>query len=146
MQTKRQIQMGLFSSDDDIVCTDARGLLVSFSEETGRPVFIEAEGKWLMSIDGVAWVEQAGSVMGLDSENDIEVFKAGDLNAWLVTAVMDESFPSFVGNAVMAEVFVVEIVGTNTVKLVTENLVNGISGPFFFNWSVDGWTRIEEGS
>jgi hypothetical protein len=137
---KHQIQLDLFSSADDRVCTDERGLLVAFSEEISKPLFIESEGLWLMSIDGVAWVQAEGSEMGLSSGGEIEVFKAGNLNAWLVTEIMKESFPSMIGMSYMDKVFKAEIAGFNTLKISLGGF-NGQEGEVCFELTVDGWIR-----
>ena len=137
-----QIQMGLFSSADDTVCTDNRGLLVAFCEELGKPVFIPSEGLWFMSLDATSWVQAKGSPMGLSSDSEVEVHSS-DMDTWLRTAVMESAFPSMVGNAIMNGVLKVEVVGSHTVSVIASSLTEGDASELFFNWSVDGWTRIE---
>jgi hypothetical protein len=142
---KLQVQRGLFSSDDDVVCTDDRDLLVAFSEELGKPLFIPSEGLWFMSIDKEAWVQATGSRMGMGEGSEIEVFKADNKNAWLVLEVMKEGFPSFIGQAIMGETFKVEVVDTNTVCLVVSSITAGDCDPLFFTLDEKGWRHIEGG-
>lgn len=142
---KEQIQLGLFSSADDFVCTDDMGLFVAMSQELGKPIFLPDLGLWIDAIgpnNPGAWVQGTGSEMGLD-DGDIEVFGAGDANAWLIVGIMQESFPASIGMCCMDKVFMAQKVGQATLRMT----VGGFNGhpdvESFWNWSVDGWTQIE---
>jgi hypothetical protein len=140
---EKQIQLGLFSSADDRVCTDARGLLVAFCEELGKPIFIPSEGLWFMSLDATSWVQATGSPMGLD-DGDVEIHSTENIDTWLQNAVMDEAFPSLVGTTIMnGGPLKVEVAGSNTLSVKVFDGATGDEVEMFFHWSVDGWTRIE---
>lgn len=140
---EHQVQCGLFSSEDDVVCMDDRSLLVALSENIQQPLFVESLGIWLMSIDGLAWVEVKGSAMGIADGAKVEVFGAGNLNAWLVVEIMNEGFPSFIGTAIMGNTFKAEVVGTNTVSIMVSSIMSGDSEAQFFSLSTDGWLKLK---